>query len=693
MKDYLPESPTISFPRVREIDTTDPVLGGRNGIDNLPHQDLADRTNALLANSATKAELKAHADATAPHGASAAAVASTLALRDAGACISVADPIADAHAVNKHHLKIVIDALGDNSNVALGLHVNSTAVHEATSEATANRIALRDASKNIKVGTPTDAAHAAPKTYVDTETAKYQVKIAAGTSGYLATHSGTAGTFGTPVNSAAWQKTQVPASTKDYLLTASGTAGTFGTPKNPADFQTAVPAGTKDDLVTYSGTAGTVGSIAQASLGATHTHDYSAVYAPVVHPHVGLLTDSALRIFDANQTISNISQIPGLAIGDYIRNAVGTKQILNANGSSKGMLHKVLSATTGQDIAGTQLNAPYAYGKNLLLTYGGANGTYGELKSPNDFAAATHTHYASEIRDGATAFAAYNHTHPPADLQAHTHPASDLTDGATVFAAKSHGHPDLAPLSHQHPASDLTDGATVFASKAHTHPSADVTDATPEATPNTILKRNAAGAAKVAIPAAPLALGANGADRPWAATLGWTADLAEKLAAYTETYSAWLINALLQNAITGVSYSDSGNDRTITFTRLSGQNPVSITVAKPAAQSVAVTGVSLDKSTLTLNSGNNWTSTITATITPNNATNKAVAWSTSIANVAIIASTSNNGLTATINGVMDGSATITATTADGSRTASCTVTVTGLGGHGPGDPSGLQLWD
>lgn len=86
---------------------------------------------------------------------------------------------------------------------------------------------------------------------------------------------------------------------------------------------------------------------------------------------------------------------------------------------------------------------------------------------------------------------------------------------------------------------------------------------------------------------------------------------------------------------------------------------------------VSVTGVALDKSTDTVAVGS--TTTLTATVSPSNATNKAVAWSTSDASVATV----SDGV---VTGVAAGSATITVTTTDGGYTATCAVTVTSGGG-------------
>ncbi|MCM1437680.1 MAG: Ig domain-containing protein [Roseburia sp.] len=81
-------------------------------------------------------------------------------------------------------------------------------------------------------------------------------------------------------------------------------------------------------------------------------------------------------------------------------------------------------------------------------------------------------------------------------------------------------------------------------------------------------------------------------------------------------------------------------------------------------QTVAVTGVTLNKSTLTLDIGDS--ETLTATVKPDNATNRTVTWSSDKPE---IASVKDGKVTA----VKDGTATITAT-ADG-KSATCTVTV------------------
>ena len=82
---------------------------------------------------------------------------------------------------------------------------------------------------------------------------------------------------------------------------------------------------------------------------------------------------------------------------------------------------------------------------------------------------------------------------------------------------------------------------------------------------------------------------------------------------------------------------------------------------------IAVTGVSLNRSDMTLEVGRS--ATLQAVVAPNNATNKAVTWSSNNTATAVVDSTGK------VTAVAPGSAVITVRTADGSKTASCTVKV------------------
>ena len=85
------------------------------------------------------------------------------------------------------------------------------------------------------------------------------------------------------------------------------------------------------------------------------------------------------------------------------------------------------------------------------------------------------------------------------------------------------------------------------------------------------------------------------------------------------------------------------------------------------AKTIPVTGVSLDKTEMELTVGE--TAKLTPTVTPENATDKSVTWSSSAATVATV---EGDG---TVTAVKVGTATITVKTTDGGKTATCKVTV------------------
>ncbi len=81
---------------------------------------------------------------------------------------------------------------------------------------------------------------------------------------------------------------------------------------------------------------------------------------------------------------------------------------------------------------------------------------------------------------------------------------------------------------------------------------------------------------------------------------------------------------------------------------------------------VSVAGVTLDKTTATMTEGESLT--LTATVAPSNATNKNVTWTSSDTSVATV----SNGV---VTAKSAGTATITVITADGSKKATCAITV------------------
>ena len=109
----------------------------------------------------------------------------------------------------------------------------------------------------------------------------------------------------------------------------------------------------------------------------------------------------------------------------------------------------------------------------------------------------------------------------------------------------------------------------------------------------------------------------------------------------------------------------AAGEATITVKTKDGEKTAICTVTVKAA-TVAVTGVTLNKTELKLTTGD--TETLTATVAPENATTKDVTWTTDNAAVATV----TNGV---VTAVKAGTATITVTTADGGFTATCPVTV------------------
>ena len=131
-------------------------------------------------------------------------------------------------------------------------------------------------------------------------------------------------------------------------------------------------------------------------------------------------------------------------------------------------------------------------------------------------------------------------------------------------------------------------------------------------------------------------------------------------------------------------YTLSEDSRTVTFTQgfldslampsttliefiFNEGNKCTYTLNMGVGTNIPVTGVTLNKSVTTLAPGG--TETLTATISPANASNKAVTWTSN--NTAVATVDANGKITA----LAAGAATITVTTADGAKTAACTVLV------------------
>ena len=130
-------------------------------------------------------------------------------------------------------------------------------------------------------------------------------------------------------------------------------------------------------------------------------------------------------------------------------------------------------------------------------------------------------------------------------------------------------------------------------------------------------------------------------------------------AAVASVSSSGLVAGLATGTVTITATSAGDSMKSVTCT---------ITVTQASAdqdQEIAVTGIVLGKSQLTLAVGGE--STLTATVSPSNATNPTVTWSSS---ATAIATVDQNGV---VKGIKEGIAKITATS--GGKSAVCTVTV------------------
>ena len=118
--------------------------------------------------------------------------------------------------------------------------------------------------------------------------------------------------------------------------------------------------------------------------------------------------------------------------------------------------------------------------------------------------------------------------------------------------------------------------------------------------------------------------------------------------------------------ITGTPTTANTYSFTVTATNDYGSDSKEFTLTIDQQGTIHVTSVSLDKANLELTEGE--TAQLTATVTPEGATNKNVTWSTSDASIATV----TDGV---VTAVSAGTATITVTTVDGGKTDTCTVTV------------------
>ena len=120
--------------------------------------------------------------------------------------------------------------------------------------------------------------------------------------------------------------------------------------------------------------------------------------------------------------------------------------------------------------------------------------------------------------------------------------------------------------------------------------------------------------------------------------------------------------------ITGTPTTQGESTFTVTATNDYGSDSKELSITIGAQTNVPVTGVTLSQTELSLTEGG--TAQLTATVLPNNATNRNVTWSSNAPGVATVDSSGK------VTAVAPGTATITVTTEDGNKTATCVVTVT-----------------
>ena len=142
-------------------------------------------------------------------------------------------------------------------------------------------------------------------------------------------------------------------------------------------------------------------------------------------------------------------------------------------------------------------------------------------------------------------------------------------------------------------------------------------------------------------------------------------------------------DASIATVTDGVVTAVAPGTATITVTTEDGGKTATCAVTVAAA-TVPVTGVTLNKTSTSLYVGD--TETLTATVAPDNATDRAVNWTSSNPSVATV----ENGV---VTAVGAGTATITVTTQDNDYTASCTVTVSRYSSGGGSSSSSTSLSD
>ncbi len=163
-------------------------------------------------------------------------------------------------------------------------------------------------------------------------------------------------------------------------------------------------------------------------------------------------------------------------------------------------------------------------------------------------------------------------------------------------------------------------------------------------------------------------------DAPKELTLGDTQDLSKYItvapanASITDVEWSSDNTSVIKISEDGVVTAVGKGTANITVKTLDGEKTAKITITVKEIPSTAVTGVNLNKKEIRLVKGN--TETLNATVTPNNVDSslQAVVWSSSNEAIATV----NNGV---VTAIGKGEATITVTTINGGKTATCKVYV------------------
>lgn len=148
----------------------------------------------------------------------------------------------------------------------------------------------------------------------------------------------------------------------------------------------------------------------------------------------------------------------------------------------------------------------------------------------------------------------------------------------------------------------------------------------------------------------------------------------------------WSSNSAVASVSNGLVTANSVGQATIRVITEDGNYSDScIVTVSETTTTTSVTGVTLNSHALTMNKIGG-TQTLSYTITPSNATNQNVTWSTSVPTVASV----NNGI---VTANANGTTVITIRTTDGGYTDTCTVTVNDTSQTGGGGDSTLYIPD